>query len=114
MILHNLDSINSSFNLDTIDKKTLITCPHCKTAQYLAGEIFMPGALIGKPKDVVRDAIGKFIYVDFNEGDAPEMTESFTCEYCSTPFVVEATITYRASAEAPEKDFTTQCVPLLD
>ena len=113
MILHNIDTIKPSFNLDSIDKKTLITCPHCKTAQYLPGEIFMPGALLGKPNDVIRDSLGKFIYVSYQEGTAPELTENFTCEFCNKPFIVEATITYKAMTEVPEKDFSTEYVPLL-
>ena len=113
MIYHNLETIKSGFNLDCIDKKTLIACPHCK-AQYLAGEIFMPGALIGRPEDVVKDSLGKLIYVEYSDETKPNMLEQFTCDYCNKPFIIEATVAYKTLCEAPEKDFSTEYVPLLD
>ena len=89
-------------------------CPHCG-AQYLPGEVYMPGALIGQPEDVVKDSLGKIIYEDYyTETREPDMTESFICDYCDKPFVVEATVTYKTREEAPEKDFSTQYVSLLD
>ena len=116
MILHNLDSnkIKSSFGLDSIDKKTLITCPHCKTAQYLAEEIFMSSTFFGKPKDIVKDALGTIIYVDYPEDKEPVRLESYTCDYCNKPFVVEATVAYKAMEETPAKDFSSPYVSLID
>lgn len=93
-------------------KTALIRCPHCG-AEYLPGEIYMPGALIGQPTDVVRDSLGKVIYEDYDD-EAPNMLEHFICEYCEKSFVVEATVGYKAYEEAPENDFTTQYVSLLD
>jgi hypothetical protein len=99
---------------NTIDKRTIITCPHCK-AEYLAGEIFMPGSLIGQPTDIVKDSFGKIIYADYEPEDRkPDFTEHFVCEYCDKPFVVEATITYKSMVEAPEADFSQKYVSLLD
>lgn len=95
-------------------KTPLIKCPHCG-AEYLPGEIYMPGALIGQPDDVVRDAVGKIIYEDYSTPDRePDNTEHFVCEYCEKPFIIEAIITYKTKEEAPENDFTTQYVSLLD
>ena len=95
-------------------KSALITCPHCK-AEYLPGEVYMPTALIGQPDEVVRDALGKIIYEDYyTEDRTPNMTEHFTCEYCNKAFVVEAVVTYKTMVEAPERDFSTQYVSLLD
>lgn len=95
-------------------KTSVIKCPHC-SAEYLPGEIYMPNSLIGQPDEVVRDSLGKIIYEDYYTTDRePDLTERFTCEYCNKPFVIEAAVTYRTMAEAPEKDFQTQYVSLLD
>ena len=98
---------------NTARKTPVIKCPHCQ-AQYLPGEIYMPGSLIGQPEEVVKDGFGKIIYEDYQEGRAPEMLEHFTCDYCDKPFVVEATVSYKSMTEEPEKDFSTQYVSLLD
>lgn len=94
-------------------KTTSFKCPHCG-AQYLPGEIYMPGALIGQPEDIVKDSLGKILYEDYAEGKEPAMIERFICDYCDKPFVVEATITYKTTAEEPEKDFSSQYVSLID
>jgi len=95
-------------------KTPVIRCPHCG-AEYLPGEIYMPGSLIGQPDDIVKDAVGKIIYEDYStEAREPDMIEHFICEFCDKPFVIEATTTYKSMKEAPEADFSTQYVPLLD
>lgn len=96
-----------------IRKTPIIKCPHCG-AQYLPGEVYMPGSLIGQPEDLVKDSLGKIIYEDYQPSKEPDMIEHFTCEYCDKPFIVEATITYKTMTEEPEKDFSTQYVSLLD
>ena len=99
--------------LHTARKTPIIKCPHC-SAHYLPGEIYMPGALIGQPDDLVKDALGKILYEDYPEGKEPDVIEHFECEYCNKPFVIEATVTYKTSAEAPERDFQQQYVSLID
>ena len=95
-------------------KSAIIRCPHCG-AEFLPGEVYMPGALIGQPDDIVRDSLGKLLYEDyFTEDREPNPVEHFTCEYCDKPFVIEAVITYKTREEAPETDFQTQYVSLLD
>lgn len=94
-------------------KSANFKCPHCG-AQYLAGEVYMPGALIGQPEDVVKDSLGKLLYEDYPEGKEPNMMEHYICDYCDKPFVVEATVSYKTMAEAPEADFSSQYVSLLD
>lgn len=95
-------------------KTPVIRCPHCG-AEYLPGEIYFPGTLIGQPDDIVKDSLGKIIYEDYSSEDRePNMIEHFTCEYCEKPFIIEAAVTYKAKEEAPEKDFTTKYVSLLD
>lgn len=95
-------------------KTPVIRCPHCG-AEYLPGEVFLPGALIGQPDDIVKDSLGKIIYEDYSTEDRePSMVEHFICDCCNKPFIVEASVTYRAKEEAPENDFTTKYVSLLD
>lgn len=95
-------------------KSPVIRCPHCG-AEYLPGEIYMPGSLIGQPDEVVRDGLGKIIYEDYyTETREPDMIERYICDQCDKPFIVEATVTYKTREEAPEKDFSTQYVSLLD
>ena len=97
----------------TSQKHNIIKCPRCG-AEYLAGEIYMPGSLIGQPTDVVKDSLGKIIYVDYEpEEKQPDMIESYICDYCNKPFIIEATITYKTREEAPERDFSSKYVSLL-
>jgi hypothetical protein len=98
---------------NTAHKTPVIKCPHCG-AQYLPGEIYMPGALIGQPDDLVKDSLGKILYEDYQEGREPDMIEHFVCEYCEKPFIIEATVTYKTMTELPENDFSTQYVSLID
>ena len=94
-------------------KTPIIKCHHCQ-AQYLPGEIYMPGALIGQPDEVIRDSFGKLLYEDYyTDSRRPDPVEHFICEYCGQPFVVEATITYKTKEEAPERDFKNKYVSLL-
>jgi hypothetical protein len=97
-----------------VHKSALIKCPHCG-AEYLPGEIYVPGSLIGQPDELVKDSLGKIIYEDYSTPERePCLTESFTCEYCDKPFIIEATVTYKTREEAPEKNFKEQYVSLLD
>ena len=98
---------------NTTRKTPIIKCPHCG-AQYLPGEIYMPGALIGQPEDVVKDSLGKILYEDYQDGKEPDMLEHFVCDFCEKPFIIEATTTYKTMAEAPERDFSQQYVSLID
>ncbi len=98
---------------NTTRKTASFKCPHCG-AQYLPAEIFMPGAFLGSPDDIVKDSFGKIIYEDYKINGEPDMIERYICDYCDKPFVVEATITYKTMTEVPEKDFSTQYVSLLD
>ena len=98
---------------NTSRKSASFKCPHCG-AHYLPSEIFMPGAFLGRPEDIVKDSFGKIIYEDFQVGYEPDMIERYICDYCEKPFIVEATVTYKTMAEEPEKDFSNQYVSLLD
>lgn len=95
-------------------KTPVIRCPQCG-AEYLPGEIYMPGSLIGQPDDLVKDSFGRILYEDYStEAREPNMIEHFVCEYCEKPFVIEASITYKTREESPERDFQSQYVSLLD
>ena len=95
-------------------KTPVIRCPHCG-AEYLPGEIYHPGSLIGQPSDVVKDSFGRILYEDYEPASRePDMMEQFICEYCEKPFVIEATVTYKTREESPENDFSTEYVSLLD
>jgi DNA-directed RNA polymerase subunit RPC12/RpoP len=94
-------------------KTPVIKCPHCGY-EYLPGEIYVPGSLTGQPCDIVRDALGKIIYEDYTEPKKPELIEHYECDGCGRPFIVEAVITYKSRTEAPETDFTSEYVSLLD
>ena len=97
-----------------VHKSAVIKCPRCG-AEYLPGEVFLPNAIIGQPDEVVRDSLGKIIYEDYYSVDRePCLTESFTCEYCNKPFVIEAVVSYKTKEETPEKNFKEQYVSLLD
>jgi hypothetical protein len=75
----------------------------------------MPNAIIGQPDEVIRDAFGKIIYEDyFSDDREPCLVEHFTCENCDKPFIVEASVSYKVKTEAPEHDFSTQYVSLID
>jgi hypothetical protein len=94
-------------------KTSIIRCPYCGS-EYLPGEIYLPGSLIGQPDDIVKDSLGKIIYEDYLEDRKPDMVEHFTCDYCEKPFIIEASVTYKTREELPENDFTTNYVSLLE
>ena len=95
-------------------KSPVIRCPHCGS-EYLPGEIYLPGSLIGQPDEVIRDSFGKIIYEDYYKKEhEPDLFEHYICDSCNKPFIIEATVTYKAKEEAPENDFSTKYVSLLD
>ena len=91
-------------------KVNMISCPHCG-AQYHPSEIYMPNAFLGKPDDLVKDALGKVIYEDYLE--EPNFVEHYTCDVCEKQFAVTASVTYKSAAETPEADFSTPYVSLF-
>lgn len=99
--------------VSTQQRKAIIKCPHCGW-EYSASEIFFPGELVGKPETVIRDALGKIIYEDYPEDSEPNQTEHYICDNCEKPFVVSATVTYKARVEEEELDFSNDTVSLLD
>ncbi len=99
--------------MEQIQKKWLtIKCPHCGQ-EYAPSEIFMPGDFLGRPESLIRDALGKIIYLEYDEDDMPLQSEQYICDSCDKPFVVEPVITYKVKKEIEELDFSNDMVSLL-
>lgn len=90
-----------------------IKCPHCGY-EYVPAEIFMPGELIGKTKNVIRDPLGKILYVDYQEDEEPCLTASYTCDGCGRDFLIDAKLLVESREEEEELDFGNQVVRLVD
>lgn len=70
--------------------KHIIKCCHCG-AEYLPAEIFLPNALLGKPRSIEKDLNGKIInYL----GNNMNTTETYYCDYCGRKFKVDANIKF--------------------
>ena len=89
-----------------------IKCPHCGY-EYIPAEIFMPGDLLGESDSLVRDALGKIIYLEYKESYEPAQPEKYFCDNCDKPFIVEPVLTFKVRKEAEELDFTETFVSLL-
>ena len=90
----------------------IIRCPHCGY-EMTPADIFMPGDLIGEAKTVIREALGKIIYQEYESDNEPAQVEKYFCDNCDKPFIVEPVITYRVTKEVEELDFTETYVSLL-
>lgn len=90
-----------------------IKCPHCGR-EYAPAELFVPGELIGAPTEIIRDAIGKIVYQEYGEDDAPTQETRYRCDGCGKPFVVEPIVTYKVKKEDEALDFDEQSVSLVD
>ena len=81
--------------------------------EFAPAEIFMPGELIGKPETVLRDALGKIIYQEYDEGNEPAQVGHYVCDECGKPFIVEPVITYKVKTDEGAKDFSDLSASLL-
>lgn len=79
--------------------KQKIKCPHCG-AEYLPAEIYLPTSLLGRPKDIQKDANGRILNYF---GTNMDLLESYRCDYCDRKFRVEATIKF--TTDSKTKDF---------
>ena len=91
----------------------VIKCPWCGT-EYVPSELFNPTDLEGKPESILKDALGKVIFVDYPEGYSPEQTTKYVCDTCNKPFLVEPTVSYKVKKEASELDFSDTSASLID
>ena len=94
-------------------KWPVIRCPHCGM-EFAPAEIFMPGDLIGEPTTVLRDALGKIIYQEYDEGSEPAQVGHYVCDECGKSFIVEPVIMYKVKKEDEAKDFSELSSSLLD
>ena len=85
--------------------RKIVRCPHCGY-EYLAGEIFYPDSVFGRPKQIIRDTLGHIIYEDYEEGSEPSDTEKFYCENCDRPFIAEWDVVVRSKPEEQALDFS--------
>ena len=92
-----------------------ITCPNCGY-EYLPGEIFIPVYLTGQPipKTILRDGVGTILYSEYQKDKELDLEEKYICDHCENTFVVEAQISYKATKEAVELDYTNQYSSLLE
>ena len=89
-----------------------IKCPHCGM-EHVAAEIFMPGDLMGRPTTIIRDALGKILYLEYEPECEPVSVERFFCDSCEKPFLVEPVVSYKVKKESEELDFSQPNVSLL-
>ena len=90
----------------------VIKCPHCGY-EMIPAEIFYPDSLLGTPKTIVRDALGKIIYLEYEANSEPCQPEKYFCDACEKPFIVEPILTFKVKKEAEELDFTETYVSIL-
>ena len=96
----------------TQPKRPVIKCPHCGW-EYTPSDIFLPGDFLGRPDTVIRDALGKILYEDYDEMNEPNLEEHYICDNCDKPFIITATISYKSKVEAEELDFSSEYCSLL-
>ena len=90
----------------------VIKCPHCQYG-YAPAELFHPHDFAGKPISVLRDALGKVLYQEYEEDYEPGDSCTYICDGCDKQFIVEPIITYKARKEIEELDFSETSVSLL-
>lgn len=86
------------------NKINVIRCPHCGT-EYHPSEIFIPEYLIGRPKDIEKNYLGKIVNIEM--ALKPDLKEEFTCEKCFQKLNISAHIRYDVSIKTYE-DYTTK------
>lgn len=90
----------------------VIVCPRCG-AEYLPAEIFIDNEIEGKPaSQPVKDALGKILYAEYEEGSAPCQPETYVCDRCGRTFKVFPKAEYRTEQAPEEEDFADQAASL--
>ena len=77
-------------------KLAYIKCPVCGY-EYTPSQIFIPNALLGKTKEVLRDNQGNIEKV---LGEEPDLSEYYYCDNCNTGFIVTANIKFNTKVES--------------
>lgn len=73
-------------------KDVKIKCPKCGY-EYLPAEIFFQEDILGKPKNIIRDAAGKIL---FYTGEEPSGEQEWTCYQCNAILKVNANLSVSA------------------
>lgn len=95
-----------------LQPRQIIKCPHCGW-EYLPGEIFYPENVVGHPKQVIRDALGKILYEEYKEDCEPLSEETYVCDGCGKEFVVEIETKFKTKEQEEQIDFTSEYVSLI-
>lgn len=90
----------------------IVKCPHCGW-EYLLGEILYPNNVVGQPKNIIRDVNGHILYEEYLDGGETETSETYTCDHCSVPFVVDFKIDCEANKQEDLLDFSVQTTQLF-
>ena len=91
----------------------VVKCPHCGYEYHLS-EIYFPEDFIGHPDQIIKDALGKILYVDYEEEHSPALEAKYVCDGCGKPFVVTLSMSVKSEEESKELDFSEEYVSLLD
>lgn len=91
-----------------------IRCPHCGW-EYDPSELLFPDNVLGqaKPESIVRDPLGKILYLEYQEGKEPLAEETYYCDNCGREFVIEVDPRYTSKAQVEELDFSETSVKLF-
>lgn len=81
-------------------KQQIIKCPNCQ-AEYLPAEIYLPDALLGRPRKIEKDSNGKILNYF---GTNMDLMETYRCDFCNRKFNV--TLNPKFFTDSPTKDFT--------
>lgn len=73
------------------DKLITIKCPQCG-CEYLPAEIYVPEALIGRPKYIERDIDGRILNC---YGKMFDPNEEYICDKCNTKFKIKADVKFK-------------------
>ena len=97
-----------------IQAKKVITCPHCGW-EYLPAEVVYPTQVVGQPiaKTIIRDPLGKILFYEWRENDTPLSEESFICDNCNRPFIVEIDPIFKTKKQEEALDFSTSYASLI-
>lgn len=74
----------------------IITCPCCG-AEYTAGELYVPEAFLGQPKQLEKEALTHRIL--FDGGNMMDTKEHYICDYCNTPFNIYAYVKFNTEED---------------
>ena len=95
-----------------LQPRQVIKCPYCGY-EHLPCEVLYPENVVGQSDNIVRDALGKIIYVDYKEDEEPLAEEVYVCDGCGREFVVEVETKYKARPQDECLDFTQDTASLI-